>query len=209
MSRSTVQVAVSELGSGAQVSERVRRAGAGRKKLVDTDPGLAKALDDLVEPTARGDPMSPLRWTAKSLRTLADELTRQGHPVGASKVGQLLRGSGYSLQAPAKEVEGAAHEDRNAQFGHINDEATEHLDAGQPVISIDTKKKEIVGNFANKGREYRPQGDPERVNVHDFPDKQLGKAIPFGVWDMTADEGFVIVGADHDTAEFAVSTIGR
>jgi hypothetical protein len=209
MSRSTVQVALSELGSGAQVSERVRRAGAGRKKLVDTDPGLAKALDDLVEPTARGDPMSPLRWTAKSLRTLADELTRQGHPVGASKVGQLLRGSGYSLQAPAKEVEGAAHEDRNAQFGHINDEATEHLDAGQPVISIDTKKKEIVGNFANKGREYRPQGDPERVNVHDFPDKQLGKAIPFGVWDMTADEGFVMVGADHDTAEFAVSTIGR
>jgi transposase len=209
MSRSTVQVAVSELASGAPVSERVRRPGAGRKALVETDPGLLKALDDLVEPTARGDPMSPLRWTAKSLRTLADELTRQGHPVGASKVGQLLRALGYSLQAPAKEVEGSQHEDRDAQFRHINDQAQKHLDAGQPVISIDTKKKEIVGNFANKGREYRPKGDPEEVNVHDFPDKELGKAIPFGVWDMTADEGFVVVGADHDTAEFAVATISR
>jgi hypothetical protein len=153
--------------------------------------------------------MSPLRWTAKSVRTLAAELTRQGHPVSASKVGQLLRAMDYSLQAPAKEIEGAQHRDRDAQFRHINDQAKAHLDAGQPVISIDTKKKEVIGNLANKGREYRPKGDPERVGVHDFPDKEKGKAIPFGVWDMTADEGFVVVGDDHDTAEFAVATIGR
>ncbi len=209
MSRSTVQDAVAEVGVGAEVSERVRRAGAGRKALIDQDPGLLLALDDLVEPTARGDPMSPLRWTAKSVRTLAAELTRQGHPVSASKVGQLLRAMDYSLQAPAKEIEGAQHSDRDAQFGHINEQAKEHLDAGQPVISIDTKKKEVVGNLANKGREFRPKGDPERVEVHDFPDKEKGKAIPFGVWDMTADEGFVVVGDDHDTAEFAVATIER
>jgi hypothetical protein len=209
MSRSTLQDAVSELDAGPEVTERVRRPGAGRKSLIDVDADLLLALDDLVEPTARGDPMSPLRWTAKSLRTLAAELTRQGHPVSASKVGQLLRAMDYSLQAPAKEVEGAQHPDRDAQFHHINDQAREHLDEGQPVISIDTKKKEVVGNLANKGREYRPKGDPERVEVHDFPDKEVGKAIPFGVWDMTADEGFVVVGDDHDTAEFAVSTIGR
>jgi transposase len=209
MSRSTVQGAVGELDAGAEVTERVRRPGAGRKPLIDVDQELLLALDDLVEPTARGDPMSPLRWTAKSLRTLAEELTRQGHPVSASKVGQLLRAMNYSLQAPAKEVEGAQHQDRDAQFHHINDQAKEHLDAGQPVISIDTKKKEVVGNLANKSREYRPKGDPERVDVHDFPDKEVGKAIPFGVWDMTADEGFVVVGDDHDTAEFAVATIGR
>jgi hypothetical protein len=209
MSRSTIQDAVGEVDAGAEVTERVRRPGAGRKALIDEDPGLLLALDDLVEPTARGDPMSPLRWTAKSVRTLAAELTRQGHPVSASKVGQLLGDMDYSLQAPAKEVEGAQHADRDAQFRHINDQAKEHLDAGEPVISIDTKKKEVVGNLANKGREYRPQGDPERVDVHDFPDKEIGKAIPFGVWDMTADEGFVVVGDDHDTAEFAVATIGR
>jgi transposase len=209
MSRSTIQDAVGEVDAGAEVTERVRRPGAGRKALIDEDPGLLLALDDLVEPTARGDPMSPLRWTAKSVRTLAAELTRQGHRVSASKVGQLLRDMDYSLQAPAKEVEGAQHADRDAQFHHINDQAKEHLDAGQPVISIDTKKKEVVGNLANKGREYRPKGDPERVDVHDFPDKEIGKAIPFGVWDMTADEGFVVVGDDHDTAEFAVATVGR
>jgi hypothetical protein len=208
LSRSTVQDAVRELDAGAEVTERVRRPGAGRKPLIDEDRGLLLALDDL-EPTARGDPMSPLRWTAKSVRTLAAELTSQGHPVSASKVGQLLRAMDYSLQAPVKEVEGAQHGDRDAQFRHINDQAKQHLDGGQPVISIDTKKKEVVGNLANKGREYRPKGDPERVDVHDFPDKEIGKAIPFGVWDMTADEGFVVVGDDHDTAEFAVATIGR
>jgi hypothetical protein len=141
MSRSTIQDAVGEVDAGAEVTERVRRPGAGRKALIDEDPGLLLALDDLVEPTARGDPMSPLRWTAKSVRTLAAELTRQGHPVSASKVGQLLRAMDYSLQAPAKEVEGAQHADRDAQFHYINGQAKERLDSGQPVISIDTKKK--------------------------------------------------------------------
>jgi hypothetical protein len=209
MSRSTLQDAVREVDSGPKVSSRVRRPGAGRKKLIDVDPGLLLALDDLVEPTARGDPMSPLRWTAKSVRTLARELSDQGHPVSASKVGQLLAQLGYSLQAPAKEVEGAAHPDRDAQFRHINEQAQLHLEAGQPVISVDSKKKEVVGNFANKGREYRPKGNPERVAVHDFPDPEVGKAIPFGVYDLNADEGFVVVGDDHDTAAFAAATIGR
>ena len=209
MSRSTLQDAVREVDSGAKVSGRVRRPGAGRKKLIDVDPGLLLALDDLVEPTARGDPMSALRWTAKSVRTLARELSDQGHPVSASKVGQLLAQLGYSLQAPAKEVEGAAHPDRDAQFRHINDQAQLHLEAGQPVISVDTKKKEVVGNFANKGKEYRPKGEPIRVDVHDFADPEVGKAIPFGVYDLGADEGFVVVGDDHDTAAFAAATIGR
>jgi hypothetical protein len=209
MSRSTVGNALAELDGGAEPSERVRRPGAGRKQLIDLDPGLLVALDDLVEPTARGDPMSPLRWTAKSVRRLAEELTAAGHPVSASKVGQLLRAMDYSLQAPAKENEGAQHPDRDAQFGHINQQARAHLDAGQPVISIDTKKKEVVGNLANKGREYQPKGAPERVAVHDFPDPKVGKAIPFGVYDLGADEGFVVVGDDHDTAAFAVATVGR
>ena len=152
MSRSTLQVAVAEVDGGAEVSERVRQAGGGRKRLTETDPGLIAALDAIVEPTARGDPMSPLRWTAKSLQTLADQLSSEGHPVSSSKVGQLLKVMGYSLQAPAKEVEGTGHPDRDAQFAHINGQAGRYLDAGQPVISIDTKKKEIVGNFANKGR---------------------------------------------------------
>ena len=209
MSRSTVAKAVAELDGCAELTERMRRPGAGRKQLIDLDPGLLLALDDLVEPTARGDPMSPLRWTAKSVRTLAEKLTAEGHPVSASKVGQLLRDMGYRLQAPAKEDEGAQHSDRDAQFGHINDQAQSHLEAGEPVISVDTKKKEVVGNLANKGREYQPKGTPERVAVHDFPDPEVGKAIPFGVYDMGANQGFVVVGDDHDTAEFAVSTIGR
>jgi hypothetical protein len=209
MSRSTLQDAVGEIDAGAEATNRIRRPGAGRKKLIDVDPGLLLALDDLVEPTARGDPMSPLRWTAKSVRTLARELTDQGHPVSPSKVGQLLAQMGYSLQAPAKQVEGAQHPDRNAQFEHINEQARLHLEAGQPVISIDSKKKEVVGNLANKGKEYRPKGDPIRVDVHDFPDPEVGKAIPFGVYDIGADDGFVVVGDDHDTAAFAVATIGR
>jgi len=166
---------------------RVRRPGAGRKKLVDTDPGILQALDDLVEPTARGDPMSPLRWTSKSRVTLANELTAQGHPVSPSKIGQLLKVLEYSLQAPAKENEGSQHEDRDAQFSYINEAAKAHLTAGQPVISVDTKKKEVLGNLANKGKEYQPKGHPERVEVHDFPDPALGKAIPFGVYDVNAN----------------------
>jgi hypothetical protein len=209
MSRSTLQKAAAEVDAGMEPSERLRAPGAGRKPLIDKDPGLLLALDDLVEPTARGDPMSPLRWTAKSVRTLAEELGSEGHPVSASKVGQLLRAMEYSLQAPAKENEGTQHPDRDAQFRHINDQAKDHLGGGQPVISVDTKKKEVVGNLANKGREYQPKGTPQRVDVHDFPDPEVGKAIPFGVYDIGADEGFVVVGDDHDTAEFAVATIGR
>src|SRR5712691_535178 len=209
MSRSTLGDAVAEVDAGVEPSVRVRRPGAGRKRLVHTDPGLLKALDDLVEPTARGDPMSPLRWTAKSRVTLANELTAQGHPVSPTKVGQLLKDLEYSLQATAKENEGSQHEDRDAQFSYINDAAKAHLAAGQPVISVDTKKKEVLGNLANKGKEYQPKGSPERVEGHDFPDPALGKAIPFGVYDIHANEGLVMVGDDHDTAAFAVGTIGR
>jgi len=209
MSRSTLGDGVAEVDAGVESSVRVRRPGAGRKRLVDTDPGLLQALDDLVEPTARGDPMSPLRWTSKSRVTLANELTAQGHPVSPSKIGQLLKVLEYSLQAPAKESEGSQHEDRDAQFSYINETAKDHLAAGQPVISVDTKKKEVLGNLANKGKEYQPKGQPERVEVHDFPDPALGKAIPFGVYDINANEGFVVVGDDHDTAAFAVATIGR
>jgi hypothetical protein len=209
LSRNTVQSGAADLEAEPDEPGRVRQPGAGRKALVDVDPDLLGALDELVEPSCRGNPMSPLRWTAKSVRTLAAELTAQGHPVSASKVGQLLGQLGYSLQAPAKEVEGTQHPDRDAQFNHINAQARLHLDAGQPVISIDTKKKEVVGNLANKGREYQPKGDPVRVKVHDFPDPKVGKAIPFGVYDLAADDGFVVVGDDHDTAAFAVATLGR
>jgi Rhodopirellula transposase DDE domain len=166
-------------------------------------------LDALVEPDTRGDPMSPLRWTAKSTRTLADALTTQGHRVSASTVAGLLAGLGYSLQATSKQVEGAQHPDRDAQFRYLNEQARTHLAAGQPVISVDTKKKEVVGNLANSGREWQPQGAPVRVDVHDFPDPKVGKAIPFGVYDLGADAGWVTVGNDHDTAAFAVATIRR
>ena len=209
MSRNTVQDGVAEVDAGPEETARVRQPGAGRKKLIDLDTGLLLALDDLVEPTARGDPMSPLRWTAKSVRTLSRELAAQGRQVSPSKVGQLLHQLGYSLQAPAKEVEGAQHPDRDGQFRHINTQAQLHLEAGQPVISVDTKKKEVVGNLANKGREYQPTREPVRVDVHDFPDPEVGKAIPFGVYDIHANDGFVVVGDDHDTAAFAVATIGR
>lgn len=209
MSRSTVQDAVGEIDAGPELTDRVRREGAGRKPITQTDPGLVDALDALVEPTARGDPMSALRWTAKSLETLAAELTAQGHPVSSSKVGQLLKDMGYSLLAPAKEVEGAQHVDRDAQFSYINDQAKAHLVAGQPIINVDTKKKEVVRNLSNKGKEYQPSGEPVKVNVHDFPDPKVGKAIPFGIYDIGADQGVVRVGADHDTAAFAVATIAR
>jgi hypothetical protein len=167
------------------------------------------ALDELVEPESRGDPMCPLRWTAKSTRTLADELRSQGFDVSHVTVAELLHRMGYSLQAPAKENEGAQHPDRDAQFRHIDAQARAHLEAGQPVISVDTKKKEVVGNLANKGQEWQPQKTPARVDVHDFPDPEVGKAIPYGLYDIGANTGFVNVGDDADTAEFAVATIGR
>jgi hypothetical protein len=194
-------------GEGAQ---RVRRPGAGRKPITETDPGIVEALDALVEPTSRGDPMSPLRWTCKSTRVLAAELTRQGHPVSHTKVGELLEAQGFTLQGTSKQTEGSSqHPDRNDQFLHINDKVKDFQKRSQPVVSVDTKKKELIGDFANKGREYQPKGEPQRVRVHDFIDEKLGKAIPYGIYDVTRNEGWVSVGTDHDTAEFAVESIGR
>jgi transposase len=209
MSRSTVQAAVAEVDAGVEVSDRVRRAGGGRPRLIDKDPTLLQDLDDLVEPESRGDPMCPLRWTCKSTEQLAGALKAMGHQVSPDTVGRLLKAMGYSLQAPAKENEGAQHPDRDAQFGHLNAQVEAHLRAGEPVVSVDTKKKEVVGNLANKGKEYQPKSTPVRVDVHDFPDAEVGKAIPYGVFDIAANEGFVVVGDDADTAEFAVATLGR
>jgi hypothetical protein len=188
---------------------RVRHPGGGRRPLAETDPGLMAALEALVEPTSRGDPESPLRWTCKSIRRLADELTRENHPVGAVTVAKLLRQAGYSLQANRKTREGASHPDRNAQFEYINDSVRRFLQRGQPAISVDTKKKELVGDFKNVGREWRPRGTPEEVRVHDFLIKALGKAIPYGVYDMLNNQGWVNVGIDHDTAQFAANSIRR
>jgi transposase len=189
--------------------ERLRKAGAGRKRAVDVDPGLPAALECLVDPATRGDPMSPLRWTCKSTAQLAGELTRQGHPVSPRTVGRLLRAAGYSLQSNRKTKEGKNHPDRNAQFQHINTRVLAFQERGQPVISIDTKKKELIGEFRNGGREWQPQGEPEEVLVHDFMDKELGKAIPYGVYDITENQGWVSVGIDHDTARFAAEAIRR
>jgi hypothetical protein len=191
-------------------SQRIRRSGAGRKKLTDKDPDLLRDLESLVDPVTRGDPESPLRWTSKSTAKLAEELRAMGHQVGESTVRHLLKQElGYSLQANAKAHEGADHPDRDAQFEYINAQADAFLRAGQPVVSVDTKKKEIVGDFKNGGREWLPKGEPERVRVHDFLDPQLGKAIPYGVYDVGRNEAWVSVGIDHDTAEFACATIER
>lgn len=195
--------------SVAVASRRVRRPGGGRKRLVDEDPRVVGALEALVEPTARGDPRSPLRWTCKSTRRLAAELTRQGHRLSHTKVAQLLEGLGYSLQGLRKTKEGAPHPDRTAQFAYINEQVQAFQRRGQPVVSVDTKKKELVGDFAHGGREYQPKGHPEKVRVYDFVDKDLGKAIPYGIYDLTANCGWVSVGLDHDTAQFAVATLRR
>jgi transposase len=210
MSSRTVFDGTKEVAGGAGPSDRVRREGGGRPRLIDIDPDVLVNLDDLVEPDARGDPMSALRWTLKSTRQLADALKEMGHQISSWTVGQLLHQMGYSLQATAKTVEGAQHPDRDAQFHHINDEATRRLAAGEPVISVDSKKKElVVGTKANKGREWQPTGSPERVDVHDFPDPEVPKAVPYGVYDLGADEGWMEVGSDHDTAAFAVNAIRR
>jgi hypothetical protein len=177
--------------------------------LVDADPEILSALEGLIEPTTRGDPESALRWTCKSTRRLADELTRHRHPVGSRTVASLLRQTGYSLQANRKMREGAQHPDRNAQFEHINAQVNRFSNRGQPAISVDTKKKELVGDFKNGGREWRPQGRPERVRVHDFLDAELGKAIPYCVYDILNNQGWVSVGIDHDTAQFATNAIRR
>jgi Rhodopirellula transposase DDE domain len=190
-------------------SRRVRRPGGGRKRLVTEDPRVVEALEALVEPTARGDPQSPLRWTCKSTRRLAEELTRQGHVISHTKVAQLLAGLGYSLQGTRKTHEGATHPDRNLQVEYLNEQVQAFQRRGQPVVSVDTKKKELVGDFANDGREYQPKGHPEKVRVYDFADQDLGKAIPYGSYDLTANCGWVSVGLDHDTAPFAVATLRR
>ena len=186
---------------------RVRRAGGGRKRRTAHDPTLLRELEALVEPLTRGDPQSPLRWTCKSTRKLAAELTACGHPIGERKVASLLHDLHYSLQANRKTREGAGHPDRNAQFDFINEQTKAFQRRGQPVVSVDAKKKELVGEFKNGGREWQPQGQPEAVRVYDFPDPVRGKAIPYGVYDVTANQGWVSVGTDHDTAEFAVATV--
>ena len=210
VSRVTVTAGVEELEAGVEPSPgRARRPGGGRKPLTDTDPGLLEALDALVEPQTRGDPMTRLRWTTKSTRNLADELGRQGHQISHHSVGRLLsRPLGYSLQGNAKTIEGRQHPDRDAQFGYINDQVSAAVADGEPVVSVDAKKKELVGQYANKGRTWRPGGDPRRVEVHDFPG-EAGKAVPYGVYDLGADTGWVSVGNDGDTAAFAVATIRR
>jgi hypothetical protein len=188
---------------------RLRRAGGGRKSLVSQDSGLLADLLALVEPSERGDPMSPLRWTCKSLRRLAHELSAVGHQISHTVVGELLKQQKFSLQGNRKTKEGDSHPDRDAQFAHINQSVTEALTAKQPVISVDTKKKELVGDFKNGGREWHPQGKPDDVRVHDFLIKELGRAVPYGIYDLAANAGWVSVGMDHDTAAFAVHTIRR
>jgi hypothetical protein len=190
-------------------NKRVRKVGAGRKSVIETEPGVMSALEKLIEPTTRGDPESPLRWTCKSLRVLAGELTLSGFKVSYPKVGDLLRELGYSLQANRKMLEGTDHPDRNTQFEFINDQTKQRLVAGNPVISVDTKKKELVGAYKNNGTTWRPERDPELVKVHDFIDKELGRANPYGVYDVASNTGWVSVGTDHDTASFAVETIRR
>jgi Rhodopirellula transposase DDE domain len=209
MSRPTVYAGVRELDEPPDPHGRIRRPGGGPKRLRDTDPGLVEALDRLVDPDTRGDPDSPLRWTTKSTRELAEALTAQGHPVSDDTVGRLLKQQGYRLQRTVKTLEGAQHQDRDAQFRYLNEQARQHLAASQPVVSVDTKKKELVGNFTGGGAEWQPSGEPVEVNVHDFPDPALGKAIPYGVYDLGRNAGWVSVGVDHDTAAFAVATLRR
>jgi hypothetical protein len=214
MSRVTITSGIREVQARREsadepVTRRIRRPGGGRKPLIETDPELMESLESLVDPVTRGDPMSPLRWTCKSTYKLSEELHRQRHPVGPRTVASLLRHAGYSLQANRKTREGKQHPDRNAQFEYINGQVELFQRQRKPTISVDTKKKELVGDFANGGREWRPQRQPEEVRMHDFKDQELGKAIPYGVYDMIHNEGWVSVGIDHDTARFAARSIGR
>src|SRR5579871_15145 len=215
LSQTTIAAGLRQLRAGVAGDEvggarhRVRRPGGGRKPLIEHDARLLKDLEALVDPVTRGDPQSPLRWTCKSTRKLAEALQQEGHTVGYRTVATLLGGLGYSLQSNRKAREGASHPDRNAQFEYINEQVRRFQRRGQPVVSVDTKKKELVGDFKNAGREYQPAGQPEEVRVHDFEDKELGKAIPYGVYDLAANEGWVSVGIDHDTARFAAETLRR
>ena len=211
LSRTTIRAGRDELRAGVSAEDvvLVRRAGGGRPRIEDTTPEIVAVLESLVDPVTRGDPESPLRWTSKSTRKLATELTAQGYTVSPQKVGQLLAASGYSLQATQKTIEGTDHPDRDAQFAFINEGVDLCHSRGAPVISVDTKKKELVGAFANGGREWQPSGDPVPVRVHDFLDPTLGKAIPYGVYDLAQNTGWVSVGIDHDTPAFAVESIAR
>ena len=210
LSRTAIRRGIAELqGAPAAAPGRVRRAGGGRKKTVDRDPTLQQDLEALVDPTTRGDPEGPLRWTCKSVRQLAAELRAQGHRVSHQLVAELLQAAGYSLQANRKTREGGDHPDRDAQFAHIAATSADFLAHGDPVISVDAKKKELVGDFKNGGQEWRPTGAPEEVRVHDFALPELGKVTPYGVYDLAANAGWVSVGIDHDTAAFAVASIQR
>jgi transposase len=208
LAHSTIRRGIRELDGGDAPPEgRQRRKGGGRKRMEVADPGVQAALERLVEPASRGDPQSPLRWTCKSTRRLAQELTAQGHVVGPTTVRHLLKEAGYSLQANRKTREGIAHPDRDAQFGYINRRVQLQQRQGQPAISVDTKKKEPLGNLKNPGQDWRPKGQPREVNVHDFPDPRQGKAVPYGVYDLAHNEAWVSVGISSDTAEFAIETI--
>ena len=208
LARQTIHNGREELEQGVDLNGRIRRPGAGRPGIEQKQPGVTEALEKLVEPLTRGDPMSALRWTCKSRANLTAALVKQGWRISSSKVGRLLNGLGYSLQSLRKSTEGKGkHPDRNAQFEHINEMAEDFLSRGQPVISVDTKKKELVGDFKNGGQEWQPKGEPEKVQVHDFPSDSIGKAIPYGVYDMGRNEALVSVGRDHDTPAFAVASI--
>jgi Rhodopirellula transposase DDE domain len=210
LARSTIYHGLCDIRDKVSVPPgRVRRKGGGRKTKADQDPTLAVDLKSLVEPVTRGDPMQPLLWTTRSLRNLVKELTKKGHTVCPTVVGALLRRMGYRLQANRKTREGGQHIDRDGQFQYINTQAKRFLAAGEPVISVDTKKKELVGNFKNNGREWRPRGTPELVNIHDFIDPKLKRAVPYGVYDINNNVGWVSIGTDHDTASFAVNAIRR
>lgn len=209
IARQTIRRGRAELEQGTEGSTRIRRPGAGRPRLSDEQPGIEEALERLVDPLTRGDPMSPLRWTCKSRAKLAAALYADGWTVSSTSVGRLLNKLGYRLQAARKRQEGASHPDRNEQFEHINALAEQFLEQGEPVISVDTKKKELVGNFKNSGREWQPKGQAERTLVHDFPKDSAGKAVPYGVYDMGRNEACVNIGRSHDTPQFAVASIRR
>jgi hypothetical protein len=207
LSRKAIAKGIREIADGNAILGRIRRSGAGRKNIVERDPKLLVSLDRLIEPETRGDPESPLRWICKSTRTLAAQLTRQKHPVSHEKVAQLLRDQNFSLQSNRKTEEGADHPDRDAQFRHINTQVKRALAAGMPVISVDTKKKELLGNYDNRGQQWLPAKQPVKVNGHDFPSPDIPRAYPYGIYDLARNTGFVNVGTDHDTGAFAVASV--
>src|SRR5450756_1642365 len=207
LSRKAIAKGIREITDGSLMPGRIRRSGAGRKSIVEHDPKLLVSLERLIEPETRGDPESPLRWICKSTRNLAAQLTRQKHPVSHEKVAQLLRDQNYSLQSNRKTEEGADHPDRDAQFRHINTAVSKSMEQGLPVISVDTKKKELIGNYANDGQQWLAAKEPIKVQGHDFPSPELPRAYPYGIYDLARNAGFVNVGTDHDTGEFAVASI--